>query len=133
MSEIEYRINADIETAAIVSLYENCGLPRPTSDPPRIGEMFKNSNFVVSAWCEGELVGISRCITDFVWSCYLADLAVRTDFQQKGVGRELFEQTRRNLGENVMILLLSVPTAMEYYPKLGMQVVESGFILPRLK
>lgn len=30
-----------------------------------------------------------------------------------------------------MVLLLSVPTAMEYYPKIGMEKVENGFIIFR--
>jgi hypothetical protein len=32
-----------------------------------------------------------------------------------------------------MVLLLSVPDAMDYYPKAGMQKVENGFILNRKK
>jgi len=31
----------------------------------------------------------------------------------------------------VMLLLLSVPTAMEYYPKLGFKKQESSFIMER--
>ena len=128
---IEYKINMPLVTAAIIELYSNCGLPRPIDDEARITEMFANSNLVISAWIDDELVGISRSITDFVWSCYLADLAVRKDFQKFGIGRKLVEMTMEQLGETSMILLLSVPDAMEYYPKIGMTKVENGFILNR--
>jgi len=30
-----------------------------------------------------------------------------------------------------MVLLLSVPTAMEYYPKVGFDKVDNGFIMNR--
>lgn len=131
MSEIKYKINVPLETARIIALYDDCGLPRPTHDEARIAEMFANSTLVVSAWHDDELVGISRALTDFVWCCYLADLAVSSDFQKAGVGRKLVELTREKVGEKSMVLLLSVPDALKYYPKIGMEKVEHGFIFNR--
>jgi hypothetical protein len=32
-----------------------------------------------------------------------------------------------------MLLLLSVPTAMEYYPKVGFKKVDNGFLIDRTK
>jgi predicted N-acetyltransferase YhbS len=133
MNDIEYKINASLETAEIVELYRNAGLPRPVDDEQRIAEMFANSTLVISAWAGGELVGLARTLTDFVWCSYLADLAVRTDFQKAGIGRRLVEMTREKVGEKSMVLLLSVPDAMEYYPKIGMEKVENGFIFNRQK
>ncbi|MCY7377094.1 MAG: GNAT family N-acetyltransferase [Pyrinomonadaceae bacterium] len=131
MNEIEYKTNAPIETGQIIELYKHCGLPRPIHDEKRITEMFANSNLVISAWFDGELVGVSRSLTDFVWCCYLADLAVRKDFQKAGVGRKLVEMTREKVSEKSMVLLLSVPDALGYYPKIGMEKVENGFIFNR--
>ena len=131
MKEIEYKINVFVEADKIIELYKNTGLPRPVDDKKRIERMFANSNLVISAWTGTELVGIARSLTDFSWCCYLADLAVRKDFQKAGVGRRLVEMTRDAVSENSMILLLSVPGAMEYYPKIGMEKVENGFIFNR--
>lgn len=131
MKNIEFKINAKIETAQIIALYANCGLPRPIDDTARIAEMFANSNLVISAWHGAELVGISRSLTDFVWCCYVADLAVRKDFQKSGVGRKLVEMTREKVSGKSMVLLLSVSDALEYYPKIGMEKVENGFIFNR--
>ncbi len=128
MNEIEYKTNVPLETEQIIELYKNCGLPRPIDDEARIAEMFVNSNLTVSAWFGEELIGISRSLTDFVWCCYLADLAVRKDFQKAGVGRKLVEITREKVSEKSMVLLLSVPEALSYYPKIGMEKVENGFI-----
>lgn len=115
----------------IIELYDNAGLPRPTYDKERIQKMFDNSNLIVTAWDEELLVGVSRSITDWVWACYLSDLAVRHDYKKEGIGRQLINLTREKVGDQSMVLLLSVPTAMEYYPKVGFEKQESSFIINR--
>lgn len=132
-SELLYRTDISPTAQQVIELYENSGLPRPTHDSERIQKMYDNSNLIVSVWDNELLVGVSRCITDWVWSCYLADLAVRSEYKKFGIGRKLIEMTQETLGEQSMVLLLSVPTAMEYYPKVGFDKVESGFIIQRKK
>ncbi|MCW3120200.1 MAG: family acetyltransferase [Chitinophagaceae bacterium] len=117
----------------VIELYNNAGLPRPTNDPERIKKMFENSNLVVTAWDENKLVGLSRTITDWVWCSYLADLAVCPDYKKSGIGKKLIEFTREIIGEQSMILLLSVPAAMDYYPKIGFTKEDRGFIIHRTK
>jgi len=111
--KINYKTDVVPSTQAVIELYENSGLPRPTNDPQRIEKMYENSNLIVTAWDNDQMVGVSRCITDWVWSCYLADLAVRHDCKKMGIGKRLIEITREKVGEQSMVLLLSVPTAME--------------------
>lgn len=115
----------------IIELYEKAGLPRPIHDKERIRKMFEGSNLVVTAWDNDKLVGISRSITDWVWSCYLADLAVDPDYKKSGIGRRLIELTKEKVGHQVMILLLSVPTAMTYYPKVGFTKEDRAFAIFR--
>lgn len=115
----------------VIELYDNAGLPRPTSDKERIQKMFDNSNLVITAWDNDLLVGVSRSITDWVWACYLSDLAVRDDYKKAGIGRQLINLTREKVGNQSMILLLSVPAAMKYYPKVGFERQESSFIINR--
>ena len=128
---ITYQTGNIPSTDAIIALYENSGLPRPTTDPARIASMYEHSNLVVTAWDGDRLAGIARCITDWCWSCYLADLAVGEEYKRQGIGKHLISLVKENCGDQCMVLLLSVPGAMEYYPKAGMQKVENGFILNR--
>ena len=93
--------------------------------------MYENSNLIVTAWDNDILVGVSRNITDWVWSCYLADLSVRHEYKKFGIGRKLIELTKEKVGKQSMVLLLSVPTAMEYYPKVGFTKQDSSFIINR--
>ena len=131
--ELIYRTDITPTTAQIVELYDNAGLPRPTQDHERIAAMYANSNLVITVWKNEKLVGICRCITDWVWSCYLADLAVDPDYKKSGIGKKLIDITQEKVGEQVMILLLSVPTAMEYYPKVGFVKEDRAFAIFRKK
>ena len=131
--ELVYKTDVVPTPEQIVELYENAGLPRPTQDIERIGKMYANANLIISAWNGNQLVGVSRAITDWVWCCYLADLAVRQDYKATGIGKQLVKLTKEKAGEQSMVLLLSVPTAMEYYPKRGMEKVDNGFIIFREK
>lgn len=129
--DIEYSFDKRPTADQIIELYDNAGLPRPTYDKERIQKMYDNSNLIVTAWDNDLLVGVSRSITDWVWACYLSDLAVRDDYKKEGIGKQLINLTKEKVGDQSMVLLLSVPTAMEYYPKVGFKKQESSFIIDR--
>lgn len=131
--EITYKFDITPTAEQVIELYKNCGLPRPVDDLDRIKRIYKGSNLIVTAWHNNELAGVARCITDGAWSCYLADLAVTTTLKKSGIGKKLIELTQQHLGDEVMILLLSVPDAMEYYPKIGFKTVDNGFMMARKK
>ncbi|HEX2896998.1 MAG TPA: GNAT family N-acetyltransferase [candidate division Zixibacteria bacterium] len=128
---ISYKINIPLKTKDIIDVFDSSGIIRPTQDPKRIKKMFANSNLTISAWDKKKLVGISRSVTDFSFCCYLSDLAVSKEYQKMGIGKELIKITRENIGESVMLLLLSAAPAMDYYPKVGFEKVENGFIIKR--
>jgi len=125
---ITYRRDIPLDPAAIARVFDSSGLKRPTGDLPRIARMFENANLVFSAWRGDELVGVARSVTDFSWCCYLADLAVVRDLQRAGVGRELIRLTQEVIGPGCSFVLISAPEAMEYYPKVGFEKLERGFV-----
>ncbi len=131
--EISSELNKIPDLETIVNLYDNSGLNRPTVDYERISNMYANSNLVVTAWDKDTLVGIARSLTDFCYCCYLSDLAVREEYKKGGIGRRMIELTKEKIGDETMLLLLSAPVAMDYYPKVGFQKVDNGFIIKRTK
>ncbi len=133
MMEITYKTDILPATEQVIELYYKSGLPRPTGDRERMQKMFENSSLVITAWDDDKLVGVSRSITDWVWCCYLSDLAVDPEYKKSGIGKKLIELTKQTVGEQSMILLLSVPTAMDYYPKVGFTKEDRGFIINRTK
>ena len=119
------------ELEKIIDLYRAAELPRPIEDAERIRKMYHHSNLIITAWDGETLIGIARTITDWSWSSYLADLAVLPDYQKCGVGKGLIERTRKEVGNHSMLLLLSVPTALGYYPKVGFEKENRAFIIHR--
>jgi ribosomal protein S18 acetylase RimI-like enzyme len=93
--------------------------------------MYTNSNLIISARDGEQLIGIARSLTDFSFCCYLSDLAVKKDYQRSGIGKELINRTRNIIGDECMLLLLSAPAAMEYYPKIGMDNIQNAFLFNR--
>ena len=130
---IKYKSGIVPPLEAIIDLYDSADLERPLADKDRIGKMYANSNLIISAWHEEKLVGISRCLTDFSYCCYISDLAVRKEYKCAGVGKKLIQLTKEVVGDDSNLLLLSAPAAMEYYPKVGFEKVENGFIIKRAK
>nr|WP_068891964.1 GNAT family N-acetyltransferase [Pedobacter panaciterrae] len=130
---ITYKTDVLPSVTEIIDLYDNSGLVRPTTDEERIIQMYKNSNLVVTAWDQDQLVGIARSLTDFCYCCYLADLAVNKAYQKLGIGKEIVKLTKASIGDRSMLLLLAAPTASEYYPKIGMNQVNNGFIINRVE
>lgn len=128
---IDYRLHTPIPATDIVRLFDASGIKRPTGDLSRIARMFANANLVVSAWSGEQLVGVCRALTDFSYCCYLSDLAVDRAFQHQGIGRELMARVQAAVGDEVSIVLLSAPGAMDYYPRLGFEKLDNGFVLRR--
>lgn len=128
---IIYRTNHPLHTIDVIEVYCSSGINRPIDDVERITEMYSNSNLVISAWDGNKLVGVARSLTDFSYCCYLSDLAVCKEYQKHGIGKRLIALTKEAIGDRAMLLLLSAPTAMEYYPKVGFDEVTNGFIIKR--
>lgn len=120
---VEYREGVPISVEAAIQLYKNStlGERRPVDRPDIFEGMLKNANLTISAWHGDRLVGISRSLTDFTYVAYLADLAVDTEYQKHGIGKQLVQETRNRLGAECMIVLLAAPKANDYYPKLGFE------------
>lgn len=131
--EITYKLDTTPEVELIIDLYNSSGINRPTKDKDRIAKMFAHSNLIVTAWDNDKLVGIARSLTDFSYCCYLSDIAVRQEYKSAGIGKQLIALTKEKIGEQTMLLLLSAPAAMNYYPKLNFEKVENGFILKRMR
>jgi GNAT superfamily N-acetyltransferase len=130
---IEYKINTPLRSKDVSDVFKSSGIKRPADDLDRIQRMIDNADVNISAWDGVRLIGIARAITDFSYCCYLSDLAVSKEYQKTGIGTKLVERLREHLGEEVSLLLLSAPTAMEYYPRIGFEKTEKAFLIPRVK
>jgi len=130
---ISYKVNSKIEPHQLADLFIASGIRRPADDLNRMKKMLEHANLIISAWDGDKLVGVARALTDYSYCCYLSDLAVDKEYQRQGIGDELVTEVRNHVGEESMILLLSAPEAMDYYPKIGFEKTDNAFLIPRKK
>jgi ribosomal protein S18 acetylase RimI-like enzyme len=128
---ITYRTGNDLDLPQVVDLYRasTLGERRPIDDPAIVADMLRHANLVVTAWDGELLVGISRTLTDFSYTGYLADLAVRESHQRRGIGVELIRQTRARMGPRSHLVLLAAPRAVDYYPRIGFTRHDSAWMI----
>ncbi|MGG0822220.1 GNAT family N-acetyltransferase [Paenibacillus turicensis] len=128
---ITYKIGQEITATQLIELFRSSGIKRPLDQPERISNMIKHCDILYTAWDNDTLVGVARAISDFSYCCYLSDLAVAKSHQQQGIGEALIQHVRDHLGDEVSLLLLSAPTAMDYYPKVGFELANNAFLIKR--
>lgn len=118
---IEYKLNEPISTDQFISLLESSSLAerRPIEDRECMEGMILNSNLIVTAWDESQLVGFARSITDFHYTCYLADLAVSQTYQKRGIGKQLQIITQNKIGPHCKLIIIAAPVANDYYAHIG--------------
>lgn len=130
--DVVYRCDEPITVAQAIDLYKRStlGERRPVHRPDVFEGMLKNADLTITAWIGGQLVGISRTLTDFSYVAYLADLAVDEAWQHHGIGKRLIEETRARLQPECMIVLLAAPKANDYYPKVGFEHNPRAWVMP---
>lgn len=128
---ISYRRGNDLDLDQVIELYQasTLGERRPIGNRKVMQAMITEASLIITAWEGAKLVGISRTLTDFSYVAYLADLAVHTDFQGKGIGQALIDQTKKSLEPTCFITLLAAPLANDYYPKLGFEHNPRAWVL----
>ncbi len=131
--DVDYQLEPDLGVEEFIDVLVRSTLAerRPVNDRPTIMKMLANADILVTARHDGQLVGVSRAISDFSYCTYLSDLAVDQRFQGQGIGRELIRRTQEAAGLVTTLILLAAPKAQTYYPYIGMTRHESCWIIPR--
>lgn len=113
-----------------VLMESGLGALRPVDDAARLQAMLDGAGLIVTARLDSPgrpLVGIARSITDGAWCCYLSDLAVCASAQRMGIGQGLLDETRRQIGPGVTLVLISVDGAVGFYERAEMIRLDNAF------
>ena len=134
MTGIAFTLAPDLapEEFADVLRRSTLGERRPLHDAATMRGMVAHADLIVTARAPGgQLVGVSRALTDYHWCTYLADLAVDVAWQRRGIGRELVRRTHSAAGLCTTLILLAAPAAETYYPHIGMRPHHSCWRIER--
>ncbi len=113
--------------ARIIMLYRRAPLLRPEHDPTRVWTMFEQSSLVLTAWHEGQIVGIARVLSDGVLYSYLCDLAVEPDVQGLGVGKKLIDAVFERCAGTELVLRDS-DISSGFYEHIGFKRVTNAWV-----
>ncbi len=99
--------------------------PLGERDPLKLKEAFLNSGVRCFVWCEGEIIGAGRAITDGVSYAAIFDVVVLPAYQGKGIGKQIMRfLAERSRAPN--ILLHATPGKEEFYRKLGFRRMKTA-------
>lgn len=122
-----------INFGEIVKLYESVGWSAYTKDINSLRVAFENSTFVnLAINGQGEILGLTRSVSDKVSIHYLQDIIVNPNYQRKGIGRKLLEATLDNF-KNVrthMILTDDEEKQLKFYSSLGFKNTKNLIEMP---
>lgn len=120
MITIDYQADCEGVTArALEDLFRAAGLGGRAGD--KILRAFKKSSIVRFAKAEGGLIGACRAITDGEYHALVYDVAVRPEYQGRGIGKELMS---RLLAEVRVwrVMLVADQQVQGFYEKFGFGV-----------
>ena len=131
MSDLQFSSTDPPTTAEFIDVLRRStlGERRPLHDAGCMEQMTAHANLWATCREGGRLIGVARSLTDFGYSCYLADLAVDQAYARQGIGQRLIEETRRRLGPHARIILIAAPKAVDYYPRIGFTQHPSAWTL----
>ena len=129
---ITIKLETDLTTDEFLDILHRSTLAerRPVDCLETVHGMLEHADLIATARNpDGLLVGIARSISDFHYCTYLSDLAVDSQFQRQGIGKQLIEFSHQSAGKNTKLILLSAPAAKDYYPHIGLTPHDSCWFL----
>lgn len=128
--EIEIKVIADVDRAAVKRLYQDAGWWEENDETPDgnpwIDTLVRQSFCFVGAFCGAELIGMGRAVSDGVSDAYIQDVVVLKKFRGQGIGAMIiqkiigFLKTRR-IG---WIGLIAQPGTQAFYQRLGFTLMK---------
>lgn len=103
------------------------GWPKPPSDNS-FKKLLQNSQHVVLAHEDNQLIGFINAVSDGVLSAYIPLLEVLPSYQGRGIGKELTQRMLNELESYYMIDLSCDDDVVPFYEKLGLRKNNSMFI-----
>ena len=121
--EIKKGLVPDLDN--VIKLYDDCGWTAYTDEPDTLKKAIENSLDLWTLWDGKILAGLARTVGDGATICYIQDLLILEDYQQKGLGTRLLEEVLRENSDVRQFVLLTedIEKNRKFYEKSGLRPV----------
>lgn len=127
---IRYCTDKKVDFEKLIELFNQVGWDDKTRDIKRLKAMVDNSQIVVTAWKDEEMIGFARCVTDFVFNGQINNVVVDARYRGKGIGKELIKKILDS-SKQVTYILRGDPENEGFYRKIGFEEVQLSFVYKR--
>jgi len=125
--KIDYRlVNLEEDSSQIIELYKTVGWSAYIDDEPALLNGIHNSLESIVALHKEVIIGFMRIVGDGETIVYIQDILVHTEYQRKGIGKELIDRVLDKYSSVRQILLLCDDTdeLNSFYNAVGFKEVE---------
>ncbi|TQS76379.1 GNAT family N-acetyltransferase [Ornithinibacillus gellani] len=125
---IVFREDKYIEQVQLKALYEDVEWYAYTNDVDQLQQAISNSLYVLSAWDEGQLVGLLRAVGDGLTILYIQDVLVLRRYQNQGIASAMMKQVMEKYKavRQKVLLTEEAPDVRHFYEKNGFQSCDQG-------
>lgn len=127
---ITYHTDKKVNYEKLIELFNEVGWNDKTSDLNRLKAMVNNSQIVVTAWDDGEMVGFARCVTDFVFNGQINNVVVDSRYRKRGIGKAMITNILNN-SRLVTYILRGDPENEDFYKNIGFQEAQLTLVYRR--
>ena len=128
---IEYSLEKTVNYDGLVQLFYQAGWSDKTSDLNRLHLMVENSQIVLTAWDEGEMIGFARCITDYVFNGQINNVIVDQEYRGRGIGKGLISRILNN-SKKVTYILRGDHDSIKFYMQMGFKDSDLSLVYSRV-
>lgn len=113
----------ELTAEEFIELWETVWGSGPSLEQTKLA--MEHTLFRVSVYDNEKVVAMARMIGDMGLNYYIKDVAVRPEYQKKGIGKllinELLDFVKKNgvSGTDIFVELCAVPDKVPFYEKLG--------------
>jgi ribosomal protein S18 acetylase RimI-like enzyme len=118
---IRYSYKREVDASQIDEIYNEGGWVKKSNanSIKHLSNMFKNSDFIVSAWDGKKLIGIVRALTDKYENGFILGLMVRKSYRGRGIGTNLLKKCISKYPKIEWFIFTSNKKAEKLYKSLG--------------
>lgn len=120
INKIQIRDTKDINTDEVLELYKKNNWSS-AEKPGLLIPALKNSHTLITAYCDGKLIGLGNAISDGYLVAYYPHLLVHPDFQGQGIGKLIVGKMQEKYGNFHQQMLTADGKAIDFYTKCGFE------------